>query len=163
MLSDSAVVETESRCRAVLMRYAVCVDRRDWAGVVALFAKDAVWRRPQQPPLVGRAQILEFFETLDRRRRLETPQGHLQRHLFTTVSIEPEGADTARGVAYAIVFRDEQYDGATVSEMRAPEVLVQYDDLFRRIDGCWLIAAHDSAHIFRASGYVPRLTPGAVA
>lgn len=42
-------------------RYYTLVDHNDVSGIVALFAPDAVYRRPGYEPLVGRERIEEFF------------------------------------------------------------------------------------------------------
>jgi hypothetical protein len=99
---------------------------------------------------------LRFFEDLDRQRRRVTPIGHVQRHLFTTVHIDVTDADAAKGIAYAIVYRDEESDGTAVSYMRMPEIVVQYDDIFRRTANGWMIADHQSTHVFREPNYVRR-------
>jgi ketosteroid isomerase-like protein len=143
----------ESSCRRLLMRYATSVDRKDYDTYMSVFAPEAIWRRPGQPPLTGAVQIRKFFDLLDAQRRTaERPTGHLHRHLFTTVHIDVLDANTARGIAYALVFREENPQGGPAS-MRPPEMLVQYDDLFRKTADGWLIYEHDISHVFRVDSY----------
>jgi len=162
-LTDEQQLSIEALCRRLLMRYAVAVDRKDYDTFLTAFADNAVWKRPGQPPMTGVAQIRKFFELLEAKRRSpSTPSGHVQRHLFTTVHIEAIHESLARGTAYALVFREEQPSGGP-ERLRLPEVLVQYDDVFRLVAGQWLISEHDTQHVFRAADYGERITPAEAA
>jgi ketosteroid isomerase-like protein len=47
--------------RATVMRYYERVDAKDVPGVVALFAEDAVYRRPGYEPIAGHAALTDFY------------------------------------------------------------------------------------------------------
>lgn len=158
-MDEREELRIEAACHRLLMRYATSVDRKDYDRYLAVFAPDIIWRRPDQPPLVGVDEIRKYFETIERKRRsLEHPEGHTQRHLFTTVDIEVLNADSARGISYALVYRDETPPDGGPSTMREPELLVEYDHVFRRTDAGWRIAEHEARHVFRISSYAKRLS-----
>ena len=88
-MTDLETFVIEAACKRLLMRYATAVDRKDFAEVLTVFAPDATWQRPGQPLLEGAGQIRGFFEALEAKRRSpEFPDGHRQRHLFTTFDVE---------------------------------------------------------------------------
>lgn len=158
-MTDQEEIVIEAACRRLLMRYATAVDRKDYDLYLTVFDAGAVWRRPGQPPLVGVEEIRRYFDVIEAKRRTpEHPDGHVQRHLFTTVHIDIIDADTARGISYALVYRDETPPEGP-STMREPELLVEYDHLFRRTEKGWLIAEHEARHVFRIAAYAQRLSP----
>lgn len=159
-MNEQAELQIEAACRRLLMRLAVAVDRNDHSMLLSAFSEDAVWRRPDQAPMIGHAKIRRFLELLlAKRTSLEFPNGHLHRHLMTTVHVEVLDDTQARGTAYALVFRESE-PRILPAMIRTPELLVQYDDVFRLIPGTgWRIAEHQAQHVFRSDNYGTTLTP----
>ncbi|MEV0781237.1 nuclear transport factor 2 family protein [Streptomyces sp. NPDC050433] len=60
MTSSDGVSGGDTRLRQI-QRYYELVDAGDVSGLVALFAPDAVYRRPGYEPLVGTAELERFY------------------------------------------------------------------------------------------------------
>ncbi|MBM0278956.1 nuclear transport factor 2 family protein [Micromonospora tarensis] len=76
-------------------RYYRLVDQDDVAGLVALFAEDAVYRRPGYEQLTGRAQLREFY----RNRRVIAHGRHVLRRMTVAgddVTVEGSFGGTLR-------------------------------------------------------------------
>lgn len=156
-LDDNQQAVIITLCRNLLMHYATAIDTHDFAAFASLFTQDGVFERPNAEPLVGRGAIKTFLDTLFAQRRAGNPAGHLQRHLFTTVWIEPLSLTEARGVSCALAYRDVDFTGTLPSPTRLPELLVEYRDHFRRDEDGWRLHRHVARHLFseRAGSHLP--------
>ena len=159
MLSDIDRCVIESACRQIFGRYAVAVDSKNIDLLVGVFLPDGAWIRPGMNPMKGRLEIRTFFEAIFAKQRSISAHGHVTRHLFTTISIEPSPCGRrATGIAYAIVYRDAEFDNSPPSPLPLPELIAEYHDVFEKDDEGWRIAEHRAQHIFRASSYGQILT-----
>lgn len=148
-MSISQTLEAEASCRALLHRFFVALDSKDFGACVQVFAADLVWRRPGQDPMRGVEQARAFLENLEAQRRTsERPDGIRQRHLVTTSHIDVTSEDEARGVSYALVYRDETPNGGA-SPLADADLLVEYHDVFKRVGGAWRIAEREARHVFK--------------
>ena len=157
MLSTGAVV-IESCCRELMGTYLTSVDSRDIERLLRTFAPDALWVRPGMAPMRSHAAIRAFLEAINEKHKAESPNGHLTRHLLTTLSITLLDHDRASGVAYALVFRVPQFDGHLPAPMPGPELVVEYRDIFENTELGWRIAHHEARHIFRSAQWTQLLT-----
>lgn len=115
ILETSSVAE-ETQVR----RYYDLVDSGDVAGLVALFADDAVYHRPGYPPLAGRRDLERFYRD---QRVIRTG-----RHTVSTLIVS--GAE----VAVNGEFRGELHNGEVVSLRFADFFVVNPDGTFARRD-----------------------------
>jgi hypothetical protein len=125
-------LEDEREIRELLIRYAVCLDRRDFAGYSALFTEDGHWYG-RAGDVRGRAAIeqmlLDSFGP--------TPEGFVNTsnfHLMTNFLIEVDG-DNARADSRITYFARGENDRPV------PMLAGRYEDEFVRVDGRWLFAS----------------------
>lgn len=125
-------LEDEREIRELLIRYAVCLDRRDFTGYSALFTQDGHWYG-RAGDVRGRAAIeqmlLDSFGP--------TPEGFVNTsnfHLMTNFLIEVEG-DTARADSRITYFARGENDRPV------PMLAGRYEDEFVRVEGRWLFAS----------------------
>src|SRR5262245_5916547 len=109
LMDDTLRATIVTLCTQVLMRYAVVLDEFDYAALTPLFTEDATFDWPGVPLLSGRAAIRAHMERLQANRVAQNPHGHIMRHLFTTVWIDPVSDSAARGVSYALFFRAAEF------------------------------------------------------
>jgi len=125
-------LEDERDIRDLLVRYAVCLDRRNLSGYARLFAEDGRWFG-RMGDVHGRDAIeqmlLDSFGP--------TPAGFVNTsnfHLMTNFLIEVDG-DTARADSRITYFVRGEND-------RPVAMLAgRYEDAFVRRDGRWLFAS----------------------
>ena len=112
----------------VILRYNLCINRRDWAGIGAFFAENAVWEAPAVPGarFEGReqiaAQIPKLVGTTDILTQMNTP---------SLIAVEGDRATaqcTVRETG-SIFAADTRFEAHGIYE----------DELVRR-DGAWLFA-----------------------
>lgn len=138
----SAVMAIEALCRRTLDRYAVAVAQRDFAAFAACFCEDGIWRRPGSAPMNGRVEIRAFMESL--------PATTAVVHVNGTVRIDVTNGDVAQSLSFTSVYNAENHtDG--IAPMVGPDYVVEYRDLFRRVEDVWLIATRDTTIRFRAT------------
>lgn len=125
-------LEDEREIGDLLIRYAVCLDRRDFAGYAALFIEDGRWYG-QMGDVRGRAAIeqmlLDSFGP--------TPEGFVNTdnfHLMTNFLIKVDG-DTARANSRITYFARSDNDRPV------PMLAGRYEDEFVRRDGHWFFAS----------------------
>jgi uncharacterized protein (TIGR02246 family) len=125
-------LEDEREIRDLLIRYAVALDRRDFAGYCALFTEDGHWYG-RAGDVRGRAAIeqmlLDSFGP--------TPDGFVNTsnfHLMTNFLIEVDG-DTARADSRITYFARGENDRPV------PMLAGRYEDEFVRVGGRWLFAS----------------------
>jgi uncharacterized protein (TIGR02246 family) len=125
-------LEDEREIRDLLVRYAVCLDRRNFTGYAELFAEDGRWFG-RMGDVQGREAIgqmlLDSFGP--------TPAGFVNTsnfHLMTNFLVEVDG-DTARADSRITYFARGEND-------RPVAMLAgRYEDAFVRRDGRWLFAS----------------------
>jgi len=106
--------------RDLARRYADCVWRRDAAGAVELFAADGIMDTGDRPPIVGRAALLESYQSM-----ITGPD--LQPFVHNHV-IELRG-DSASGRCYL--------DLRATMEGKSMIGSGHYEDEYVRVDGAW--------------------------
>jgi hypothetical protein len=115
----------EHAIREVALRYAFCLDARDWDGVADTFSADA-WIDYQDLPPGARDDFLPVL-------RAAIEQFATTQHFLTGQRFDWDdaGADV---LGYAWAFHRQVADGATVDLTAG----VHYHDRYERRDGRWL-------------------------
>src|SRR5260221_1647301 len=135
-LTEMAVGHIEHACARVYHRIAVAADA-GFVGYEDCFTPDVVWIRPGME-MRGHGEMRDFLNTELERMRLDNPpHGHLLRHMYTTILIDVTSAQTATGVAYAINFRAERFNGILPAPMNTPELIAAYESEFRKTENGW--------------------------
>ena len=114
-------------CRQLVTGYAYHRDRADGRAVGALFTEDAVFDL-MGDVFRGRAAIRERVDA--------GASGPAFRHLMSTIHIEVEARDRARGVSYVTVYSAPGPLPATLAEWMA---IGEYQDNFVRTPEGWKI------------------------
>ena len=143
-------LEDERDIRDLLIRYAQCLDNRDFAGYAALFTEDGRWYG-RAGDVNGRAAIeamlVEAFGP--------TPQGFANTnnfHLMTNFLIEVVG-DAARADSRISYFARGE------NNRPMPMLAGRYEDTFRREGGRWLFASRQVIAEIPTVDEAPVMTP----
>jgi hypothetical protein len=125
----------ERACERLILDFVHRLDLGDPASVAELFTEDGVWEWP--PPgdgrrFAGRDALRTYFAS--------RPADRLSRRIMSNVRVTPTSPDTAQATSYFTTYRVDGHTGAMVPP--GPPVQVgHYEDVFRRVDGDWLLAS----------------------
>ncbi|MEW1808696.1 nuclear transport factor 2 family protein [Pseudarthrobacter sp. NPDC080039] len=132
-MDDLTRLVIENECKKLMTLYCWHIDHLDPAAFAELFAEDAEYKPSVEPkPIVGQGSIRRWAEAY--------PKRFLSRHVSTNQFVEVVDENHARGVSYAIVWRDSEPADDAVSANVTPRSLVEYVDTFRRTPGGWRFA-----------------------
>ena len=122
----------EADCERLLKRYVNLNDAQDWPAVAALYANDAVFRRPSGgDAIVGREAILVSL--------LARPP-RVQRHVIANDVVDVEDEDHARAFSVIVLYQgDPLPEGLPAMSASSPLVGTFADQLVRTRDG-WRFA-----------------------
>jgi len=140
MSEDIDLVAAEHECIKLMVGYCVHADHGDAEAFAALFAEDGAWVQGSGQEIRGRDALRAYI-------RARSPRV-LTRHVSTNMLVRVVDAHTATGVAYAVVFRERDYDGAVPAPMRLPEAVIEYRDEFRYTSDGWRIMRRQSIPTF---------------
>jgi ketosteroid isomerase-like protein len=135
--------EAKLACMDLVARYALAVNRWDLNAFVSLFTEDAIWQRPSCAPMSGHAQILAFMSSLSTDRVL--------RHVNGAVLVEVRDSRNASGWSQTTVY-EVRGRHPLPAVGTAVDMVVEYVDIFRKVDECWLFARRDTTVVFKAKG-----------
>lgn len=127
----------ERACERVIVGFVHRLDLGEPASVAELFTEDGVWEWP--PPgdgrrIQGREALRAYFGS--------RPADRLSRRLMSNVLVTVTGPCAAGSVAYFTTYRVDGHEGPGAPVPAGPPVQVgHYEDIFRRVDGRWLIAS----------------------
>ncbi|CAG6393706.1 nuclear transport factor 2 family protein [Streptomyces cocklensis] len=122
----------ERACERIIVEFIHRLDLGDPVSVAELFTPDGVWRWPFGDRRVeGREALRGYFAS--------RPADRLSRRLMTNILVTVESEGTARAVSYLTTYRIDGYSGGMV-EPRLPVNVGHYEDIFRKVDGTWLLA-----------------------
>lgn len=122
----------ERACERIIVEFIHRLDLGDPGSVAELFTPDGVWRWPFGDRRVeGREALRGYFAS--------RPADRLSRRLMTNILVTVESEGTARAVSYLTTYRIDGYSGGMV-EPRLPVNVGHYEDIFRKVDGTWLLA-----------------------
>jgi len=123
----------EADCERLIKHYVNLNDQQDWPAVAALYAEDAVFRRPSGgEPISGREAILASF--------LARPP-RVQRHVIANVEIDVADADHATSFCAILLYQGDPTPAGELPAMSANSPLVGWfrDTLVRTPEG-WRFA-----------------------
>ncbi|WP_329351039.1 nuclear transport factor 2 family protein [Streptomyces sp. NBC_01261] len=122
----------ERACERVILDFVRRLDLGEPSSVAELFTEDGSWEWPDGERLVaGREALRKYFGS--------RPAGRLSRRLMSNVLVTLTSPGTAISTAYFTTYRVDGHHGGMVPA--GPPVQVgHYEDIFREVDGSWLIA-----------------------
>lgn len=129
----------EQDCLKLIAAYAIAADQHDTERFVGIFTEDAQWIRPKAT-VIGHDALRAFM--------LQRPRSVLSRHVSTNALVDVTGPDTARGISYATVYRQDDHPGGE-APLTGPESIVEYHDEFVRTPAGWRIKVRRSVSVFR--------------
>lgn len=141
-LSQFERMQIEREVERLCMRYAIAVNTSDLDAFVDLFCPDAVWQRPGVPALNGQAEIRAFMA--------QRPTGRTLRHVNGGCLVTVHGADAASAQSQTIVYEIRGYTDLP-APLDGPDLIVEYADQVRRVDGAWRLARRDTTVTFARS------------
>ena len=140
-MNDLERLAIEHACMKLMVGYCVHADHDQADEFAALFAEDGVWVQGSGGEIRGRDALRAYIRG--------RPGRTLTRHMITNLLVDVVNDNAATGIAYALVFRDRDYDGSGSAAMRAPGSVVEYRDEFTRTPEGWKIQRRRSVGVFR--------------
>ncbi|MFF6986190.1 nuclear transport factor 2 family protein [Streptomyces sp. NPDC010273] len=133
LLDPLAHLLAERACERVVLDFVRRLDLGEPSSVAELFTADGTWEWPDGDRLVeGRAALRTYFGS--------RPADRLSRRLMSNVLVTLTSPETAISTAYFTTYRVDGYHGGQVPA--GPPVQVgHYEDIFRKVEGNWLIAS----------------------
>ena len=134
-------LEIEHACARLIRVYCQAMDTHNVDRLLGVFAKDAVWQRPGNPPLKGHSDFREFAA--------HHGQGEVSTHYVTNIVVDVEDEDHASSSAYGLVFRGSGTLAEGPLPVALPRLVVQYQHKFIREEGEWRIKYKETRWLFR--------------
>ena len=128
---------------ALLAEFAHRIDHGPADGVAELFTEDGWYGRESGARSVGRAAIRAAYA--GRAARGE----RLARHLFTNLRLAFDSEAEAHGSCILLLFAA---DGAPPAPA-VPQLVQDYEDRYRKVDGRWLFASRMTRRLFVADSF----------
>lgn len=149
-LSPAERIEIERACERIVYAYSRFMDVGDMNGAADLFAQDGTFARPMTPD-----QLITGRETI-RASLLSRPKTLLTKHLVTSVIIDVESRDTARGLSYLTMISTTPGEGAKPPHLSAgPIWFGEMNDRFVREGGAWKFADRRGSIQVKFAGPAP--------
>ena len=125
-------LEIERACERLVHAYVRALDDGDMNAAADCFAANGSLARPSAPD-----QVITGREAI-RASLLARPKTVFTRHLATSVLVDVEGPDSARGISYLTLFQATRPEGAAPPhESNGPVWIGQMHDRFVREHGQW--------------------------
>ena len=132
----------ERDCERMTYRYCRFADRGAASRLAELFTEDGVFATPGMT-LRGRDEIARTFAEREALTDLQTL------HLCSNIDVEVLDGTTARGWVNLCLFRRWRGVGATAPvPITTPSLVASYEDIYARVDGCWLLATRTQCVFF---------------
>jgi ketosteroid isomerase-like protein len=129
---DSLVrLQIEHECERLIRFYCNSMDSHDVERLIGLFAKDAIWQRPGNPPMKGHAEFRKFVEGHG--------QGTISVHYVTNIVVDVLDEHHASSNAYALSFRENGSAANLPLPMSMPRNVVHYRHEFIKEGAQWYI------------------------
>jgi hypothetical protein len=149
-LSPAERIEIERACERIVYAYSRFMDVGDMNGAADLFAQDGTFARPMTPD-----QLIAGRETI-RASLLSRPKTLLTKHLVTSVIIDVESRDTARGLSYLTMISTTPGEGAKPPHLSGgPIWFGEMNDRFVREGGAWKFADRRGSIQVKFAGPAP--------
>ena len=123
----------ERDCQRLVLDFVRRLDLGEPSTVAELFTPDGVWAWPEGGRWIrGRDALREYFGS--------RPVDRLSRRMCTNILVTVASATTASATTYFATYR---VDGRTEGMLppRLPANVGHYEDIFRKVDGSWLLAS----------------------
>jgi hypothetical protein len=132
VLSTSERAEIERACERLTYAYGRALDLGDMNAAADCFAENGCFARPMNP-----GQLIQGREAI-RASLLTRPKTLLTKHLTTSVMIDVESRDAARGLSYLTMIATTPAEGAAPPFMSSgPMYFGEMQDRFVREQGVW--------------------------
>ena len=142
-MDSLARMQIEHACARLIKVYCNSIDAHDVDRLIGVFAKDAVWQRPGNPPLNGLSAIREFVD--------HHGAGETSAHYVTNIVVDVEDENHASSNGYALVFRGHGSAATGPLPMSLPRLVVHYQHKFIRTGEAWYIKYMETRWLFRQS------------
>jgi hypothetical protein len=137
-------VETRLACEATVIEFITSFDARDLDGMLAVFAENGCWKRPDGE-VVGRAALSEFMKRRD--------PAIMLRHVMSNLRTRLIDEKTAVVDSYFTVYRyDFALGESGPAPMSGPRTVGQYHDTLIRSDDGWQLSLREFSFDFQQSG-----------
>lgn len=151
VLSAGERVEIERACERLAYAYGRALDLGDMNAAADCFAENGSFARPMNP-----GQLLEGREAI-RASLLTRPKTLLTKHLTTSVMIDVETRDTARGLSYLTMIATTPAEGAAPPFIsNGPMYFGEMQDRFVREKGVWKFLERRGSIQMKFSGAGPQ-------
>jgi ketosteroid isomerase-like protein len=134
-------MQIEHECSRLIKVYCNSIDAHDVDRLIAVFAADGVWQRPNSAPLRGHAAIRDFVD--------HHGTGSVSAHYVTNIVVDVDDNEHASSNAYALVFRGKGSADAGPLPLSLPRLVVHYRHKFTREGGEWRIKYKETRWLFR--------------
>lgn len=139
----------ERACERLIIDFVRRLDLGDPSSVAELFTPDGVWEWPHGSRRIeGREALRGYFGS--------RPADRLSRRLLTNILVTADSPTTATAISYLSTYRVDGYVDGMVPP-RLPANVGHYEDVFRKVDGAWLLATRTLFLAF--GGETERLAP----
>ena len=128
-------------CERAVLRFTAAFDDADLPGMLAEFAPDGAWRRPDGSVVQGHDGVRALMAAL-------RPTVFF-RHVVTNLRVGAAGPDQATCVSYVTVYMHDGERGGGPAPLDPPVLVGRYHDELRRENGSWLISGRRVAVDFR--------------
>ena|GEM_PF-1881623 len=142
---DSIDAQDEQEIRALILEHSWMLDRGDVSRLAELYTPEGALRGLEQP-LEGRAAIAEWS------RRRVTLTDRVSRHVHVNVRLMPSRLDEITGSLITLLYRHD--GGVQGAGPVVPFVISDYDDVYHRHEGQWLIHSRTMTRVFVDSARV---------
>lgn len=134
----------ERACVRLVTDYCHLVDHGEASRIADLFTEDGIFIGVE-----GRDALRSFFATR------ENNCAGMSRHVCNNTLIDAIDPDSARGVTYLTLYRDDGEPGRLVSPLEGPMLAGEYRDEFTRTSEGWCRSPRQLVIDFTRPGFEP--------
>lgn len=134
-------LQIEHECARLIRVYCNSIDAHEVDRLLTVFAKNAVWQRPGNPPLNGHDEIRSFVNGHGK--------GEVSAHYVTNIVVDVSSEHRATSNAYALVFRGSGTTEQCPLPLKMPRLVVHYSHEFTREGFGWFISRKETRWLFR--------------
>ena len=143
-MDDLQKLLIERACARLVTEYCHVIDHGDAAKVADLFTADGVWASPENT-MTGREAILRGFTNR------QNNKARMSRHVCNNLLIEVIDQNTAQGVVYLTLYRNDGEEGRRFASGASPSMVGEYRDQFENTADGWRFKRREVAINFLAA------------
>ena len=140
-MDDLQKLLIERECERLVTAYCHFVDHGEAAKIADLFTEDGTWTGGPTS-MKGQAEIRRGFE------QRQANKGRISRHVCQNFLCDVIDENTATGVVYLTLYREDGDPGRRFAKLGGPELVGEYRDRFVRTADGWRIAARETLASF---------------